>query len=37
MTVGGGVIVEKSLDELTNVEYKKVQYDCIAKNIITSA
>ena len=27
----------KSFDELTDIENKRVQYDCIAKNIITSA
>jgi len=37
MTIVGGVTVEKSFDELTDVENKKVQYHCIAKNIITSA
>ena len=37
MTVVNDVTVEKSFDELTDVENKKVQYDYIAKNIITYA
>jgi len=37
MTMIDGVPVEKSFDELTVVENKRVEYDCIAKNIITSA
>jgi len=37
MTMVDGVPVEKSFDELTNVENKRVSYDCVAKNIITSA
>ena len=37
MTVVGGATVEKSFDELTDAENKKVQCDCIAKNLITSA
>jgi len=36
MTILNGVLVEKSFDELTNAENKKVQYDCFEKNIITS-
>jgi len=32
-----GIFVAKPFDELTVVENKHVQYDCIAKNIITSA
>jgi len=31
------VHVEKSYDELTDAENKKVQYNCVAKNIITFA
>jgi len=34
MTLVNGVVVEKPFDKLTDVENKKVQYDCIAKNII---
>ena len=37
MTVVNGVHVEKSYDELIDAENKKVQYDYVAKNIITSA
>jgi len=37
ITVLNGVPVEKSFDELIDAENKKVQYDCVAKNIITSA
>jgi len=37
-TIVDGVTVEKSsYDELTDVENKKMQYDCAAKNIITYA
>jgi len=32
-----GVSIEKSFDEMSEVDNKRVQYDCIAKNIITSA
>jgi len=35
--VVNGIYVAKSFDELTDVENKHVQYDCVAKNIITSA
>jgi len=37
MTIVNGVLVEKSYDELTDSKNKKVQYDCVTKNIITSA
>jgi len=37
MSVVDGVSIVKSYDELSKVENKKVQYDCVAKNIITSA
>jgi len=37
MHVVDGVHVAKPFDELTDLENKKMQYDCIAKNIITSA
>jgi len=37
MSVVNGVPVKKSFDELTDAENKKVQYDCVVKNIITSA
>jgi len=32
-----GISVAKPFDELSEVENKRVQYDCIAKNMITSA
>jgi len=32
-----GVQVAKPFDELTDLENKKMQYDCVAKNIITFA
>jgi len=32
-----GEFVEKSFDELTDAENKKVHYDCVAKNIIKFA
>jgi len=32
-----GISVAKPFDELTDVENKRVQYDCVAKNIITLA
>jgi len=32
-----GVSTAKWFDELTDLENKKMQYDCVAKNIITSA
>ena len=35
--VVNGIYVAKSFDELTDVENKHVQYDCVAKKIITSA
>jgi len=37
MSIVDGVSVIKSYDELSKVENKKVQYDCVAKNIVTSA
>jgi len=37
MHVVDGVHVAKPFDELTDLENKKMQYDCVAKNIITSA
>jgi len=37
MHIVDGVSAVKSFDELTDIENKRVQYDCIAKNIITSA
>jgi len=37
MYVVDGVSTAKCFDELTHLEYKKMQYDCVAKNIITSA
>ena len=37
MAVLNAVPVEKSFDELIDAENKKVQYDCVAKNIITYA
>ena len=37
MFVVNGVHVEKSYDELTDAENKKVQNDCVTKNIITYA
>jgi len=37
MHVVDGMSVMKPFDELSDVENKRVQYDCIAKNIITSA
>jgi len=37
MHVVDGVSVVKSFDELSDIENKRLQYDCIAKNIITSA
>ena len=37
MSVVNGVSVVKSYDELSEAENKKVQYDRVAKNIITSA
>ena len=37
VSVVNGISVAKPFDELTNVENKRVQYDCVAKNIITSA
>jgi len=36
MHVVDGVHVAKPFDELTDLENKKMQYDCVAKNIITS-
>jgi len=37
MFVVNGVPVEKSFDDLTDIKNKKMQYDCVAKNIITYA
>jgi len=37
VSVVNGISVAKPFDELTDVENKRVQYDCVAKNIITSA
>jgi len=37
MSVVNGVSVVKSFDELSEAENKRVQYDCVAKNIITYA
>jgi len=37
VSVVNGISVVKPFDELTDVENKCVQYDCVAKNIITSA
>jgi len=37
MHVVDGVSTAKCFDELTDLEKKKMQYDCVAKNIITSA
>jgi len=37
MHVVNGVSIVKCFDELTDLENKKTQYDCVAKNIITSA
>jgi len=37
VSVVNGISVAKPLDELTKAENKHVQYDCVAKNIITSA
>ena len=36
MHVVDGVATAKCFDELTDLENKKMQYDCVAKNIITS-
>jgi len=36
VSVVNGISVAKPFDELTDVENKRVQYDCVAKNIITS-
>jgi len=37
VSVVNGIFVAKPFDELTEVENKRVQYDCVAKNIITPA
>jgi len=37
ISIVNGIFVVKPFDELTEVENKRVQYDCVAKNIITSA
>jgi len=37
MVIVDGVPVEKSFDELSDTKNKRIQYDCVAKNIITSA
>jgi len=36
MSVVNDVSVVKSFDELSEAKNKRVQYDCVAKNIITS-
>jgi len=36
VSVVNGIFVAKSFDELTEAENKRVQCDCVAKNIITS-
>jgi len=35
MTIVDGIVVENPLDEFTDVESKKAQYDCITIDIIT--
>ena len=37
VSVVNGISVAKPIDELTDVENKRIQYDCVAKNIITTA
>jgi len=37
MHVVDSVSTAKCFDELTDLQNKKMQYDCVAKNIITSA
>ena len=37
MHVVDGVSTTKCFDELADLENKKMQYDCVAKNIITFA
>jgi len=37
MSVVNGVSVVKSYDELSEAENRRVQYECVVKNIITSA
>ena len=37
MSIVNGVSVVKSYDELSKAENKRVQYDCVAKDIITFA
>ena len=37
VSVENGIFMAKPFDELTDAENKRVQYDCVAKNIITSA
>jgi len=37
VSVVNEISVAKPFDELTDVENKRVQYDCVAKNMITSA
>jgi len=36
VSIMNGISVAKPFIELTDVEHKRVQYDCVAKNIITS-
>jgi len=37
VSIVNGISVAKPFDELTEAENKCIQYDCVAKNIITSA
>jgi len=37
MSVVNGIYVAKLYDELIEVENKRVQYDCVAKDIVNSA
>jgi len=37
MSIVNGVSIVKSYDELSKAENKRVQYDCVAKDIITSS
>jgi len=37
VSVVNGISIAKPFDELTEAKNKRVQYDCVAKNIITSA
>jgi len=36
VSVVNGISIAKPFDELTDVENKRVQYNCVAKNTITS-